>query len=330
MYDFDGILIHKPGREEQVLEIAKQEEFDGGVDLIFPDGGKIRCRHDDDPVYLPPGEYKKATIEDVDHLNLTKGLPPSMQHWWINCGLLELQSHEDVPSYWFSCIDLVHEAIQDESSVHGEVNSPFDSIFHVLDFDEVLMGLITHPEKIHALLGTLTEISTIWAVAQIRRGCDAIKLSSPWAGKAFISRDHYKEFVLTYESRIVEAVRNEGGIIYTHTCGSISDRLDLIVASGVDGIECLDPPPLGDINLGDAVAKWGDQIFIKGNVDSVNTLLTKSTQHVRMDAEQRLTIGSQGKGFILSTACSIAPYVPPENVLALVSAARSYQDNISH
>ena len=40
--------------------------------------------------------------------------------------------------------------------------------------------------------------------------------------------------------------------VYTHTCGAIGDRLDLLVECGVSGIECLDPPPLGNVDLSEA------------------------------------------------------------------------------
>jgi len=329
-YDFDGILIHKPGREEKVLELTRQENVEAGIQLVFPDGGKILCPLDDDPQYLPPSGYRRPSISEFKPSKIWDDIPQSMQHWWLNCGLLQLNSPRDVPEFWFECIDRVKESVQGEYSLHGEVNSPFDSIFHLLDFEEVLIGTLTHPKAVHAILEVLTRVSLIWAIAQVQRGCDAIKLSSPWAGSAFISRPHYQEFVLPYEKRIVQAVREEGGAIYTHTCGAIGDRLDLIVESGVDGIECLDPPPLGDVKLEQAVADWGDQIFIKGNVDSVNTLLMEKPEKVFEDAAKRVAIGARGRGFILSSACSIAPKVSAENVHAMVRAARGFDRDLSN
>lgn len=324
-YDFDGILIHKPGRNERVLELVRQEKGEAGIRLVFPDGGEIFCPLDDDPRYSPPPGYRRPAVSNYDMARIFEEIPESMRHWWMNCGLLQLGVLADVPHFWCACIDLVKEAAQDRFSIHGEVNSPFDAIFHMLDFEDVLIGLLTYPNVIHEVLEVLSGFSSVWAVAQVRRGCDAIKLSSPWAGSAFISRRHYEQFVLPYEQRIVQAVRAEGGVIYTHTCGAIADRLDLIVASGVHGIECLDPPPLGDVELDQAVVDWGERIFIKGNVDPVNTLLTGTPEAVFEDASRRVAIGSRGRGFILSSACSIAPRVPAENVQAMVRAARSFR-----
>ena len=87
-----------------------------------------------------------------------------------------------------------------------------------------------------------------------------------------------------------------------------------MVESQVSGIECLDPPPLGNVDLGDAVKQLNGKIFIKGNVDPVNTLLRGDAEKVRRDVTEILeTAGHDMHGFILSSACSVAPPVNPEN-----------------
>ncbi len=66
--------------------------------------------------------------------------------------------------------------------------------------------------------------------------------------------------------------------VYIHTCGAIGDRLELLAASGADGVDTLDPPPLGNVDLADAKRRIGNRLFIKGNIDPVNTLLRKSRE----------------------------------------------------
>lgn len=111
---------------------------------------------------------------------------------------------------------------------------------------------------------------------------------------------------------------------YCHTCGSVDDRLELIIDLGFNGIECLDPPPLGNIELKDAVNRIGDRAFIKGNIDPVNILLKGSVEKIREDARHRLETGMEARGFILSTACTIAPYTPPDNLYVLFEIIEKY------
>jgi uroporphyrinogen decarboxylase len=152
-------------------------------------------------------------------------------------------------------------------------------------------------------------------------GVDAIKISSPFAGAGFLSKDFYQAFVLPYEGRIARAIEAAKVRAYLHTCGDIHDRLELIAGSGVSGLECLDPPPLGRVDLEDAKRRVGGRVFLKGNIDPVHVLLRGSRETVRADALRRLRIGRPGGRYILSTACSIAPATPRENVLVLAEVA---------
>jgi uroporphyrinogen-III decarboxylase len=121
-------------------------------------------------------------------------------------------------------------------------------------------------------------------------------------------------------------VRKEGAFSYTHTCGAIGDRLELMMRAGVSGIECLDPPPLGNVDLADAVERCNGKIFIKGNMDPVNTLLRGDKEKVNRDVTQILeTAGHNLGGFILSSACSIAPPTPPDNIKRAVELARNFK-----
>ena len=168
----------------------------------------------------------------------------------------------------------------------------------------------------------MTDSTIVWAVAQLRRGCEAIKLSSPYAGAGFLSRAMYADFVLPFERRIAEAVRGEGGVIYTHTCGAIGDRLDLMAESGINGIETLDPPPLGTVELRGAKRLLRDRLFIKGNIDPVHVLAALPLEQARESVRKTYEIGKEGGQYILSTACSVAPRTPPENVALLAEIVR--------
>ena len=99
---------------------------------------------------------------------------------------------------------------------------------------------------------------------------------------------------------------------YVHTCGAIGDRLDLMSKTAVDGIDTLDPPPLGTVYIEDAKSKYGERFFFKGNLDTVNEMLNADDQTFERAVKERIEIGKPGSGYILSSACSVAPDVNPE------------------
>ncbi|NCS89873.1 MAG: hypothetical protein GW789_14215, partial [Ignavibacteria bacterium] len=108
------------------------------------------------------------------------------------------------------------------------------------------------------------------------------------------------------------------------TCGSIGDRLDLMMETGTQGIDTLDPPPLGTVDLEEAKKTLTGKVFIKGNIDPVNTLLYGNKKQIEEDVLWRLKTGKTGGGYILSSACSIAPNTPPENIQLISELAEKY------
>jgi uroporphyrinogen-III decarboxylase len=134
----------------------------------------------------------------------------------------------------------------------------------------------------------------------------------------------YEEFVLPYERTVATAIKQAGVKAYTHTCGAIGDRLELMADSGINGIDTMDPPPLGDTDLGDAKQRVGDRLFLKGNIDSVNVLLRGTVEQVRRNAIEKIEMAGADGGYIMSSACSVAPRVPAENLAVLVEVAEEY------
>jgi uroporphyrinogen decarboxylase len=231
-----------------------------------------------------------------------------------------LDFHID-PHHAYDIFHLLKNKVGDHYSIHGEVTSPFDYYLRLFGAKNAMIYLIEAPVKAMEILQKFTLGVIKIAVDQADLGLDAIKISSPYAGAGFISPDFYRRFVLPCESQIVKAVRDLGTHIYIHTCGAINDRLEMMAESGASGIECLDPPPIGNVSLEEAKERIGHNAFIKGNIDPINVLLQGSVDDVKRDSCHRIEIGKPGGGYILSTACSIAPHTKRENIQMLVEVA---------
>ena len=97
----------------------------------------------------------------------------------------------------------------------------------------------------------------------------------------------------------------------------------MVAETGTHGIDTLDPPPLGHVDLADAKRRVGGRLFLKGNVDPVGTVLLGTPEAVLADARRRIAVAAPGGGHVLSTACSVPPGAPPENVRSLRAAAEA-------
>jgi len=329
-YRFDGILINLSGRDPDWRRHVRRIETaaDGSQTVHFTNGDRAWCPIDDNVQHFRAGGDHRPTIDQVaperlyyDDPHVLGGLK---YPYYFGLEPYEPDKACYWPDYFFRTIDLVIERVGESVSVHGEVFSPFTQLMELFGYEQGLMYLIDAPEKCRAILAAYTEGTADLAVRQARQGVDAVLISSAFAGGGFISPRQYAEFVLPYEAEVVRRVHEEGVPVYTHTCGKLGDRLELLADTGTDGIDTLDPPPLGTVDLEDAKRRVGDRVFFKGNIDPVNTLLAKDRDEVRQDAIQRLKVGSPGSGYILSSACSVSPRVPPENLTVLVEASEHF------
>lgn len=310
LYDFDGILVslhgHDPYWRTSISSVQASEEGDL---VVFADGRRMLYPPDDLPRPRRRGSSTAPILGTFDPTILPRNaeyIPVSQGlHFGIN------------PDHRTDVFPMVREKAGGEVSIHAEVTSPLDYFLDYFGYEEGLVGLLRDPEKSLSVLSRFTEMVVRLTEEVCSAPIDAVKISSPFAGSAFLSREFYRRFVLPHESKIAETAHRCGTPVYTHTCGAIGDRLDLMFDAGVDGIECLDPPPLGDVDLAEAKRRTEGRGFIKGNVDSVNTLLQKGEPEILSDLKTRLQVGKQGGGFILSTACSVAPGVEREKLLLM-------------
>jgi uroporphyrinogen-III decarboxylase len=309
------------------MNLVERVDYDAEVPTLYmKDGSRIECKRDDDAYYKKPLGFAFPTLETIDFNHPLDWAPESFRAFQASKATFDYCTPEEIPDHVFGTLDRVIAKAGDHYSVHGEVRAPLDHFLNLLGMEEGLMLMLDNPEGTLRLLDKTTQWSVALAVAQVRRGAHAIKISSPFAGMGFLAPAMYEEFIIPFERRIAQAVKAEGAFVYTHTCGAIGDRLNLMVQAEVSGIECLDPPPLGNVNLRDAVEQLNGRIFIKGNVDPVNTLLRGDAEKVRRDVTEILeTAGHVMHGFILSSACSVAPPVKPDNMKLMVDICRRFK-----
>ena len=288
--------------------LSKRYRFDGAL-LMFP---ALRKNADMKSVlehllYQLPAGSKDHDFSKAD----PEGWPPPVCDY----------SGED-----FYSSRLAREIVGERIHLGGWIPDGFSKAIQWFPtLEQAFMAIKLDPGRFQTIVAYFDEWCIASVRAQIESGkMESIQISSPYAGSGFISPGDYKRFVLPSVTKIAKAIRTAGAFSYVHTCGHISDRLELITQSETDGIECLDPPPIGNVELKDARTRVGNKIFLKGNIDSVNVLLRGSVEQIESAVRDCLSVGMEGGGYILSTACSVAPRVPAERVQLLADLIDRY------
>ena len=332
-YEFDGILVNLPGRPPNWKEkLRTYRKINNTEYLFWKSGLETIVPPDDNPHTYQPGQvpleradYKSVDVNDP----ATYRLPGYVWNTWHIPELWDIDPQADLSDptaypVWFTSTLSKVQQLAPDVSVHAEVFSPFTHLMELFGYEQALFALVDEPRKCHEVLAVFTQ--KVIAQVKLYAGCgpDAVLVSSAFAGAGFISRQMYKEFVVPYEDKVFQAIRGHGSKAYVHTCGAIGDRLDLMSETCVDGIDTLDPPPLGTVNFAEAKSKYANRFFFKGNLDAVNEMLNADDRTFEQAVRKRLKIGKPGAGYILSSACSVAPYVKPGRLKKLAEFAKQF------
>ena len=298
LYCMDGALINIYPQYDIWSSIQKIDHSSERDTVTFADGSRAVFTPDGDEIYdwkLPENKF------DTGAFNPESYNPP-------------------LPAeHWFDALRAFDSEFAATHSIHWEVQSPFDHLVDLFGMSEAMILTVTDPGKAMAILerSLEQEIARALGALETAPGPDAIKVSSPYVGQSFLSPGSYLQLVVPVEKKLVDAIHEKSPEtpVYLHTCGALDDRLELALESGYDGIECLDPPPLGNVVLEDAMRRLEGKVFIKGNLDSVNLLGRGDRTEIEREVRKCLELGrNYGGGYILSTACSTAPSVAPDTM----------------
>ena len=287
-------------------ECAMAQRYGFDATLLYAPG-KFRKGHRFDVPVPPATEYKKPPFETID--------PEKWPH----------HSERATADVMYPAL-LAREILGEDMHIGGWVIDAFSyAVNWFAGVESAMLAMMDDPVRFLALVNYFCHDSIEWALDQIIiGGLESICISCPYAGSSFISRKMYEQFVLQPMKRLAAAIEPTPAFSYIHNCGFLGDRLELLAESGVDGIECMDPPPLGDVELADAKRRVGDRVFLKGNMDSANVLLRGTDEDVERTVRDCLEAGMPGGGYILSTACSTAPDVRPERMLRIRELVEKY------
>ena len=330
-YGFDGILINLPGRDPNWRHYIDCIEGRDGESLIHWRNGAHTVAPDADlpHVFQSDGHRYFPRFDEIDPDQLFYMEPHDLSgitypYSWGFESKPAVPGTDFFPPWHYDTIKEVVRRVGDRVSVHAEIFSPFSQFMDMLDCSRGLVAIRRDPAKVNACLAALTAGAIALACGQAAAGAHAVLISSAYAGAGFLGRPQYEQFVLPYERELIAKFKQQFDIpIYTHTCGAIGDRLDLMMETGTNGIDTLDPPPLGTVELAEAVSQTKGKIFLKGNLNPVELLLGTPEQAFAA-ARQRLEIAAPGGGYILSTACSVSPKTSPVNILKLREAVEQF------
>jgi uroporphyrinogen decarboxylase len=115
----------------------------------------------------------------------------------------------------------------------------------------------------------------------------------------------------SFYERASRLCRESGSRFFIHACGKQKNNLARIAALGVDGLEGVAFPTLGDVELEEAMRLSGDRLIITGGVSAMEfEQLTTRVAVFAYVADLVKRLEPYANRFVLSSSCT-TPYSAP-------------------
>ena len=215
---------------------------------------------------------------------------------------------------------IVIKEVGDQVPVNLTTSGPFTAAAGIRGTDRFLRDQRKNPKFAHRLLRLTRDTIIRFAVSAFKVGA-RIGLADPTSSGTMISYEHYVQFALPYQKEVVSAIAEATGAPPSlHICGNSSRIWDEMADTGA-AILSLDDA----VDLAQAKAQVGHRVLLLGNIRPAAVMYLGKPDNVRANVRECLAKAwDSPKGYILGLGCGLPINTPPENIHALVEAAREF------
>jgi hypothetical protein len=209
--------------------------------------------------------------------------------------------------------------------IAGEFFSPLKMLHFAMGPVNTVYFLMEYPDK-------AKELMELHEKAQL----DCIKECVDYGVKVIMSMDnldtmfHPPDYVAEYSSSYYKKAsaicHSAGAKFFIHACGQQKDNLKLISSYGVDGLEGVASPPLGDVMLDEALAITHEHFIMTGGISAMETRDLKSRAEIFRYVEDLFKKMVPYKSrFIFSSSCNTSIDTRWETIIHFRDAWMEYR-----
>jgi uroporphyrinogen decarboxylase len=190
--------------------------------------------------------------------------------------------------------------------------------------DKLFMSYVLKPALVTRLSEMISEYKCKVLENAAKVGADALLTGDDYAGRkgSFMSPTHFRQFVQPYLQRAVNIAKQNNLPFIKHTDGNLKEIIDMIVDTGIDALDPIEP--MAGMDIGQIKEKYGERICVIGNVDCTEVLPRGTKEDVEEAVKETIAKASGGGGHILASSNSIHPAVKPENYKTMIETARKH------
>lgn len=227
------------------------------------------------------------------------------------------------PGRWAS-LDKLVSRYKGRLAIGVHLNDVLSIPRNLMGFESLMAAFGEAPDLVRGLVDLSVRTNLELAKEAAQRGADFVFTGDDYASteRPFISPRMFREFLAPPLKRVMTGFKALGLPVIKHTDGNILPILDLIVDSGIDALDPIDP--ISGLDIGNMKQRLGQRLALKGNVNCAHTLTNGTEKQVVEETISVIRKAADGGGLILSSSNSIHSGVKPGNYLAMWNAIRTY------
>lgn len=207
-------------------------------------------------------------------------------------------------------------ALGDTVCVTGRIAAPFTAPALIYGIDKWLMAMLEEPELVRDNVRFFIDHQIAFGKAQIEAGADTLWLGDCVADSHFMRPAHYMEFAFEPAARVIEAINKAGGMILYHSGETSLPHLKQQAQLPPCAINVGEGPSIAEVQRSLGVKKC-----LMGNFDP-KFLRDATAAQVAAATEAMVRENMPGGSYIFDTGEGVMYTTPPENVEAMMKAAR--------
>ncbi|MCP4642311.1 MAG: hypothetical protein GY851_17835 [bacterium] len=107
----------------------------------------------------------------------------------------------------------------------------------------------------------------------------------------------FDRYVGAFDKPLIDLIHEEGCYVWVHSHGKMGPVLERFADMGVDVLNPIEPPPMGDLTLPEAFERVGGRMGLEGNIET-HDIMTSPPDELRSQIREALEAG-KGRRFIL-------------------------------
>lgn len=209
-----------------------------------------------------------------------------------------------------------------DKPILGGCIGPFSLAGRLYDMTEIMIAMYTEPQTIQLLLQKCTDFLITYCKAIKATGVNGIVIAEPAAG--LIGNDDCSLFSSQYVKQIVEQVQEDTFMIVLHNCGTDGHCAEAMLETNAMAYHFGNKADMLNV-----LQQCRPDSFVMGNLDPVGLLKMSNPPEIRKVTLELLDRTAEHKNFVLSTGCDVPPNVPFENIEAMYSAIKEFNNTYS-